>query len=498
MPSAMSLRNKVRRPGRGCKRRADAAVEAQVELAKPFPSKLDVGRGSVLWLEGSRTGRAKRGGGVRLIAGDRSEAALASGMPRPETISSGDWWWAMLPIERSDDEQTIAVEIELAAGFRRRTRRQLGTITVAPDAEHGRQTELALTRPPLGSIMGFPELRPTIAICLATHNPDVVRLEQQIKSLRDQTYGNFRCVISDDASDASHLAEIERVIAGDERFELHTNAEQLGEYGNLERVLTLAPATAPYLALADQDDRWYPHKLEVLLSAFETDTLLIHSDFLRVEGERAVLDEAPGGRADNRDCASLRSLLLRNSASGGASMFRRELLTYALPLPPARGECRADHWLALVARALGGVRFLDTPLYDQVEDAAIDNTEGDPAPALERQPGRIRSLWRRGEEDRPRPNWRRDYFDHAAWGLVASEVLRVRCWGLMRKGDRRELERFSRSVRGERFLPTIAGLMIRSGRRKASADPTTRHYGRAIIWRRAARLRARFVRSQEA
>ena len=58
---------------------------------------------------------------------------------------------------------------------------------------------------------------------------------------------------------------------------------------------------------------------------------------------------------------------LANTVTGAASMFRRDLLDDALPLPSAPGPVYHDHWLALVALARGEIRYIDAPLYDYVQ-----------------------------------------------------------------------------------------------------------------------------------
>ena len=52
---------------------------------------------------------------------------------------------------------------------------------------------------------------------------------------------------------------------------------------------------------------------------------------------------------------NLLSLLMANSVTGAASLFRRDVLAYALPFPPRQFSHFHDHWIGLVARVLGEV-----------------------------------------------------------------------------------------------------------------------------------------------
>ena len=67
------------------------------------------------------------------------------------------------------------------------------------------------------------------------------------------------------------------------------------------------------------------------------------------------------------------SLLIANTVTGAAALFRRDVLDYALPFPPEVDEQRHDHWIAIVAMALGDIHYVPRPLYDYVQhaDAAL-------------------------------------------------------------------------------------------------------------------------------
>ena len=202
---------------------------------------------------------------------------------------------------------------------------------------------------------------------MATYEPPPELLERQLESLRAQTRPDWICVISDDASGPEASAALERLTEGDPRFHVHRAAERAGAYGNFARALALVPPDARYVALCDQDDRWYEHKLETLIGALG-DAEMAFSDMrlTRPDGT-AISDTYWTARLPNHD--SFASLLLGNSVSGAAALFRRELLDRALPLPPRVGNLYHDHWLALVAAATGRIAYVDRPLYDYVQHA---------------------------------------------------------------------------------------------------------------------------------
>src|SRR5690348_5800111 len=112
----------------------------------------------------------------------------------------------------------------------------------------------------------MPGEAPLVAICMATFEPDPRLLERQISSIREQAHGNWVCLVSDDGSSAERLEHLRGLIGGDERFTLSVGGERLGFYANFERALGMVPAVAQFVALAVQDDRWYPEKLAALLA----------------------------------------------------------------------------------------------------------------------------------------------------------------------------------------------------------------------------------------
>jgi len=60
-------------------------------------------------------------------------------------------------------------------------------------------------------------------------------------------------------------------------------------------------------------------------------------------------------------------LLLANTVTGAASIFRASLLNRILPLPQRVGDAYHDQWIACVARALGEIRYVDEALYDYLQ-----------------------------------------------------------------------------------------------------------------------------------
>ncbi len=202
-----------------------------------------------------------------------------------------------------------------------------------------------------------------VVICMATWEPDERTLRRQIESIKAQTLGAWHCIINDDASSDETWSRYQEIIGDDSRFSLFRNKTNLGFYRNFEIALSRVPAGVDYIALADQDDDWYPEKLATSLAAFDEDTMLVYCDMRIVDEKSRVLSDTYwSGRKNNYRDAEV--LFLANTVTGAASVFRYDLLADILPFPQAVGQVFHDHWIACVARSRGKLGYVDQPLYD--------------------------------------------------------------------------------------------------------------------------------------
>src|SRR5262249_57433615 len=140
------------------------------------------------------------------------------------------------------------------------------------------------------------------------------------------------------------------------------------------RALSMTPANADYVTLCDQDDHWHPEKLARLVEGIGS-AQLVYSD-ARIVTPAGELVRSSYWTERRNNYTNFGSLLLANSVTGAASLFRRELVDDALPFPPKHAGPFHDHWLAIVALARGEIVYVDEPLYDYVQhgDAVIGHS----------------------------------------------------------------------------------------------------------------------------
>jgi len=355
---------------------------------------------------GRVTLRVSEAGGVAGAGTQREVEARRDYRPdllsRPELAAfglraAGAGFWAEMPVAAEGARGPLEVVLEREDGRGGRTELRRATIPVpargAVAADSGAAQRMA--NEPLAA-----HESPEVVICLATYKPNLALLEKQVASLRAQTLTDWVCIVRDDASAPELLEGIRRILAPDPRFRLVHGEKNLGFYRNFEEALRLVPAGARFVALCDQDDVWFPEKLEASVRAFTSDdTRLAYCDMRVVRGDGSVIAETFWGkRRNNYD--SLETLLLANTVTGAASVFRRALLDLALPFPPKVGRAYHDHWLAICARATGRIAYVDRPLYDYVQhgqnvigdivrrdDVAVPSAEGaPPAPPRKERP----------------------------------------------------------------------------------------------------------------
>ena len=333
-----------------------------------------------------------------------------------------------------------------------------------------------------------------IAICMASFNPDPLLFGRQVDSIRAQDRGDWLCIVCDDGSDADSLAAIEAVIGGDERFQLHAHGERLGFYRNFERALALVPDETRFVAFCDQDDRWYPQKLRLLWEAFEPGVNLAYSDMRIVGADGAVISDTYWNRRRNNS-TDLLSLLIANTVSGTACMFRRELLPYALPFPVEAPGAFQDRWIALVALALGDLAYLDLPLLDYVQHggAAIGHGRANRGGARRRDLREWRQTLARLRSGELARRWRVAYEDVYLRIAAEAAALEQRCGAEMEPAKLRAAHRVGAADRSPLAVPW---LQLRSMRRHLGRDETLgveRGLARGIAWHQLSRARAKLL-----
>lgn len=209
--------------------------------------------------------------------------------------------------------------------------------------------------------------RPLVSIALCTYR-GAQHLKVQLDSLLVQTYPHIEIIISDDCSTDGTRVLLEEYASREARIKVFYQEKNLGYVQNFEFAMT--QCRGEYIALCDQDDYWYPQKIEELVNGIGSAWMIYHDSEL-VDEKGLPLNVRFTDRVRFVQGQGIEPFLMLNCVSAHAMMIRKELLAIASPFPTALFH---DWWLAFAASAKGEIRYLSSVLvsYRQHSTNATD------------------------------------------------------------------------------------------------------------------------------
>jgi glycosyltransferase involved in cell wall biosynthesis len=202
-----------------------------------------------------------------------------------------------------------------------------------------------------------------INILMATYNGRRY-VAKQIESILNQTYQDFRLIISDDCSTDSTLKILEEYEKKDKRIEIYSQGQNLGVSANFE--FLISKVRSEYFMFADQDDIWKPDKIENSVRKLETENLdLVYTDLEVVDSRLNQI--APSYWAlkglDYRikKYNNFESLYLNNFVTGCTMLVKSKWINEFMPLPKISTYVLHDYWITLVISQSGKIGYLDKP-----------------------------------------------------------------------------------------------------------------------------------------
>lgn len=178
-----------------------------------------------------------------------------------------------------------------------------------------------------------------VSVCMPVYN-GMPYLKEQVESILQQLAPNDELVISDDGSSDESIFWLQSL--NDARIRILQETPTRHPSYNLEKALKAAHGQ--YVLLADQDDVWLPGKVDRMVIALQSHTLVVHDCMVTNE---TLQTQVPSFFSMHGSGPGLLKNFIRNSYLGCCMGFRRELLTKALPFPKRIGM--HDIWLGLVA-----------------------------------------------------------------------------------------------------------------------------------------------------
>lgn len=206
--------------------------------------------------------------------------------------------------------------------------------------------------------------RPSVSVALCTHN-GARFVEEQVRSILNQTQPPDEVVLSDDASTDGTAELVESMWATLDAAPVLVvlrNSVPLGVSRNFQQAAERC--TSDLIALSDQDDVWEPRRIELMSARLSDDPSL---DLLFTDATLVDSNGLPTGtlfgalEIDSRDLEEVRRgdafpvLLRRNLVTGATTIFRRRLLLSAVPFPAVWVH---DEWLAIIAAATSKIDWM--------------------------------------------------------------------------------------------------------------------------------------------
>ncbi len=225
-----------------------------------------------------------------------------------------------------------------------------------------------------------------IDILLATYNgADYIRA--QIDSIINQTYTNWRLLVSDDGSTDGTVDIIQEYVEKDKRIVLVSNGRKYGSARDNFMGL-MRKATADYVAFCDQDDIWKKNKLEITISVIlanekrlgSSTPLLVYTDLQVVDKKlESIASSYYSFMNINPLRSDLNELLVQNVVTGCTMLINNALRLLVLETGAINDKriIMHDWYMGIFASIYGQLIYVPqaTVLYRQHGDNSVGATK---------------------------------------------------------------------------------------------------------------------------
>ena len=209
-----------------------------------------------------------------------------------------------------------------------------------------------------------------ITIIMAVYNGQEY-IREQLESLKDQTYTEWRLVIRDDRS-SDKTAEIVKKFSDEVEQEVifKVNEKPSGSAKNNFALLINDAKESDYVMFCDQDDIWKKDKIEITYNKMKQAEERYGRDFpLLVHGDVEVIDENGNINADsmfemshiNAD-SKLPQILIQNHVTGCTMMCNKKLIAGISEYASSEYIIMHDYLAALYASVFGKIEVIKKPL----------------------------------------------------------------------------------------------------------------------------------------
>ena len=199
---------------------------------------------------------------------------------------------------------------------------------------------------------------PKVVILLATRN-GAEFLQPQLDSFREQTYGNWELLVSDDGSSDNSVSIVERFAATVSQRVVIIPGPQKGFWQNFVALVRSEAIDGDLFAYSDQDDIWFPEKLAKAVHWF-ADRAAPSPALYFSRTELMHGDGTPAGFAPLFvRPPTFRNALVQNIGGGNTMVFNRSARAALLATPVDAELVSHDWWTYQVVTGIGGDAHYD-------------------------------------------------------------------------------------------------------------------------------------------
>ena len=207
-------------------------------------------------------------------------------------------------------------------------------------------------------------------ILISSHNGEEF-IKLQLESIINQSYKNWKMKIADDCSNDKTIKIIQEYSKKDKRIAFYKNKQRLGPLLSFYNLLQ--KSNSDYVIFCDQDDIWFPNKLETLFKFIlksnkkivfglhngeflvpETNSVKFQNKYIK--NKEIIFTKKPK--------LSFLNLIFSNKVIGCMSFGNCNLLKKIInKKPPINKGIFLDYWIALNVSLKYKIEFVDENLF---------------------------------------------------------------------------------------------------------------------------------------
>jgi glycosyltransferase involved in cell wall biosynthesis len=203
-----------------------------------------------------------------------------------------------------------------------------------------------------------------IDILLPVYNGEKY-IKEQIESLENQTFKDFKIIIRNDGSSDSSATLLDFVASKYDNIILIKDEKgNLGLSKTLE--ILIRASSSEYFMFCDQDDKWMPNKIEISYEAIKNieskhpnTPILVCTDSTCVDDNEKIISQSFFKSQKYTDVTDNPvKIAAMNVVQGNTCILNSFCKQYILPFPP---YVLYDHWCGIMISHYGIVKYIHQP-----------------------------------------------------------------------------------------------------------------------------------------